>query len=455
MTVCDTVLQKIAKRCMLKLSEQNQFTPACLSDFEELLQDVYVSRQPTSTDYEDRLKVVRFMNDISKELYGRSVYPTVEEYGSFLMGLFSADSDLDLSVKITEVEAKINRNVVVKALTKFAEKLSALQSKGHFYDLKRIFSARVPIINIIHRDSGIECDISIGNEDGVKKSKIIQIICGIDARFQQLSFLLKEWAKAHQINSARAKTMNSLSIILLAAFHLQTCEPPILPPFSAIFRDGSDPERVMEVAHEYKDYGKSNRESTANLFVSFLIKLASVKKYWSKGLCASTYHGTWTLKLWADEIGFLSVEDFSTRNENVARAVKPEQLNMIYDCISNSLNHIARFQKGQIQRIELQELLFGRDPKFCKRKVRTKVRPPRLNKKKVKRAEKRKAAAAMAAVSSNVIQCTPTAQSTHIHENLSFVPPLAPDPFQTHHAGSLIPRTCELNDACGSNQVTL
>lgn len=35
---------------------------------------------------------------------------------------------------------------------------------------------------------------------------------------------MKFWAKVHGINSSKDRTMNSLSIISLVAFHLQACE---------------------------------------------------------------------------------------------------------------------------------------------------------------------------------------------------------------------------------------
>uniref|UniRef100_A0A7N0U0T7 Poly(A) RNA polymerase mitochondrial-like central palm domain-containing protein n=1 Tax=Kalanchoe fedtschenkoi TaxID=63787 RepID=A0A7N0U0T7_KALFE len=412
------VLQKIAKRCELRLSLENQFTPECLSEIEGLLHDVYSSRQPKPNDYEDRLQLIGLITDISKELYGNSEYPTVEEYGSFVMDIFTADSDLDLSVNLTATQARVSRDMMVKALIKLAEKFRLLQSRGFFRDLKRVLGARVPIIKAVHCDSGSECDISIENMDGIKKSRIIKIICGIDLRFQRLSFMMKAWAKAHQINSAKTKTLNSLSIISLVAFHLQTREPPILPPFSAIFKDGTDPEAVMEIARKCVDYGKNNSESTADLFISLLVKLASVKQYWSKGLCASTFFGTWILKVWGNEFGYLSVEDFITRSENVARAVNREQLDRIYDCINNSLNHLARFKDGRLQKSELRELLFGLDPiirpktKFIRRpkgfKSKTRAQTLRATRKRKRRAERRKTAQEPSTVSPNNVITPPS-----------------------------------------------
>ena len=53
-----------------------------------------------------------------------------------------------------------------------------------------ITGARVPILKITDRGTGIECDISVENRDGIAKSRIIRMVSSIDHRFQKLSFLV-------------------------------------------------------------------------------------------------------------------------------------------------------------------------------------------------------------------------------------------------------------------------
>lgn len=48
----------------------------------------------------------------------------------------------------------------------------------------------MPILKVVDRGTGIECDISVENRDGVSKSKIVHMICSIDERFGKLSFLV-------------------------------------------------------------------------------------------------------------------------------------------------------------------------------------------------------------------------------------------------------------------------
>lgn len=63
--------------------------------------------------------------------------------------------------------------------------------KGHVCRVLPVTSAKVPILKCVDRGTGVECDISVENRDGIMKSRIIRIISSIDERFQKLSFLVK------------------------------------------------------------------------------------------------------------------------------------------------------------------------------------------------------------------------------------------------------------------------
>ncbi|WOG89455.1 hypothetical protein DCAR_0208693 [Daucus carota subsp. sativus] len=354
-------LRKKVEKLEVKGLKIHKLIPEKLSGLEELLQDVYLILRPKPSDYHDRLDLVRVFNDIAKELYGNSNRPVVKEFGSFVMDLFSSTSDLDLSVNFSDDAAEYPRDQKIKTLRKFLRKFYALKSQGHVSGVKPIFTARVPILKVVDAGTGVECDISVENKDGILKSQIVHMISLIDYRFQKLCFLMKTWAKVHNINSSKDGTLNSLSIILLVTFHLQTRNPPILPPLSALFKDGTDPASVMKCVKKYSNYGKGNKESLASLFLTLLIKLSSVSTLWCKGLCASAYQGAWISKSWNSEVGCISVEDFTDRSQNVARAVKEAEIPNINKAIELSIIYIFDFMNGLIEESKLRRLLFGRD----------------------------------------------------------------------------------------------
>ncbi|CAA6662640.1 unnamed protein product [Spirodela intermedia] len=296
---------------------------------------------------------------MAKETYGyNNGFPTVEPFGSFVMDMFTPKSDLDLSLNfIADETSSFPRERKISALRKFAKVLYAHQRKGNVFGVLPIMRARVPVLKVVDRGTGIECDISVENKDGISRSMMINLMCLVDGRFRILCFLTKVWAKAHRINSSKDHTLSSLSITLLVAFHLQTRDPPILPPFSALLRDGQQPISVQKVVHEFRQFGRENKESLAELFVSLLSKLSSVRSLWELGLCASTYEGSWISKNW----GFsnVGVEDFLDRSQNCARAVGKLELPQIYECIDRSLDHLLSFRNGYMEGSDLKVLLFG------------------------------------------------------------------------------------------------
>jgi DNA polymerase sigma len=145
--------------------------------------------------------------------------------------------------------------------------------EGQVKNVESIFSAKVPIVKFSDQGTGVECDLSVENKDGILNSQIVRIISQIDGRFQKLCLLVKHWAKAHEVNSALHRTLNSVSITLLVALHLQTQNPPILPPFSMLLKDGMDPPNVEKRAQKFLNWGQRNQESLGRLFATFFIKV--------------------------------------------------------------------------------------------------------------------------------------------------------------------------------------
>lgn len=58
------------------------------------------------------------------------------------------------------------------------------------FGVQPITRARVPILKVWDSGTGIECDISVENKDGMARSKILAIISTIDERFRKLSFMV-------------------------------------------------------------------------------------------------------------------------------------------------------------------------------------------------------------------------------------------------------------------------
>ncbi|XP_065016773.1 protein HESO1-like isoform X5 [Musa acuminata AAA Group] len=310
--------------------------------------------------HDARFYLICRLCDMSLDASGNNGgFPTVEAFGSFVMDLFTSSSDLDLSVNFSNNMNNFPRKEKISVLGKLSKVLYGHQRKGHVTGVLPIMGARVPVLKVVDCRTGVECDISVENKDGISRSLIFRFVSSIDERFRILCYLMKAWAKAHDINSSKDRTMNSLSIIALVAFHLQTRNPPILPPFCALLKDGTDMLSIEHRVAGFKNFGIRNRESVAELFVSLLRKLLSVMHLWGHGLCASTCEGSWICKKqWASGVGNMNVEDFLDRSENFARSVGEAGMQKIYECIRRSLSDLSRFAMRQIDALELKELIF-------------------------------------------------------------------------------------------------
>ncbi|WOL13304.1 protein HESO1 isoform X1 [Canna indica] len=380
-------LLKRAADLELKGSKKVCFDPKVLSALEPLLLDVHSTIQPKPIHYEQRRRLVQVFNTMARDTFGiRNGFPLVEPFGSFTMDLFTSSSDLDLSINFTNDTIVFPRDKKISNLRKLAKVLFAHQRKGYVTGVLPILRARVPILKVIDCETEIECDISVENKDGISRSMFFSAVSSIDERFRILSFLMKVWAKAHNINSSKDHTMNSLSIISLVAFHLQTRNPPILPPFCALLKDGTDISSITSNVTGFKHYGKRNQESIAELFLALLSKLSSVENLWQDGLCASIYEGSWIYKSWQSGIGNMNVEDFLDSSENFARSVGKEEMQTIYECIQGSLSNLSSFAVAQIEASKLKELLFGsielkapNDNRASNKLIRGKKRSPSLD----------------------------------------------------------------------------
>ncbi|XP_039817811.1 terminal uridylyltransferase 4-like isoform X4 [Panicum virgatum] len=231
------------------------------------------------------------------------------------------------------------------------------QGHGRCYGVLPISTARVPVLKVTDQGTGVECDISIENKDGMSRSMIIKFISSIDERFRILCYLMKFWAKAHDVNSPKDQTMSSMSIISLVAFHLQTRRPPILPAFSAILKDGSDFASIEKNVSLFNGFGSSNKESIAELFVSMMVKLVSVEGLWEQGLCASNFEGSWISKTWGKGVGNLSA-DFLDQSQNFARCVGMGQMQKICECLRATVSDLSKFFMGKTAAPKLKALSF-------------------------------------------------------------------------------------------------
>ncbi|THU60240.1 hypothetical protein C4D60_Mb07t10550 [Musa balbisiana] len=261
MSLDASALLKHAAKAELRESEKILFGPQVFSTLDSLLLDIHAMLQPRPIDYEQRRLLIEEFNTMAVDRFGNNGgFPTVEAFGSFVMDLFTSSSDLDLSVNFSNNMNNFPRKEKISVLGKLSKVLYGHQRKGHVTGVLPIMGARVPVLKVVDCRTGVECDISVENKDGISRSLIFRFVSSIDERFRILCYLLtsinflivllaillspcvlaferrmKAWAKAHNINSSKDRTMNSLSIIALVAFHLQVNVHNVMVSYDCYF----------------------------------------------------------------------------------------------------------------------------------------------------------------------------------------------------------------------------
>lgn len=90
-------------------------------------------------------------------------------------------------------------------------------------------SARVPIVTFRDTESGLCCDLSLGNPLAVANTALLRAYSLCDPRLLPLAAVIKHWARRRRINSPADGTLSSYGYILCLIHYLQTRSPPVLP----------------------------------------------------------------------------------------------------------------------------------------------------------------------------------------------------------------------------------
>lgn len=140
-------------------------------------------------------------------------------FGSHVNGLRTSTSDCDLSYMPDEALKK-----PILVLQRFAAELP----KHGFYGIITVFQASVPLVKAVD-PSGVEVDLCVGNQLGVRNSKLVAAYCSLDPRVGEVGRLVKQWAKSLELVGSSDGHLNSYAYTLLTLFYLMKRSPPVIP----------------------------------------------------------------------------------------------------------------------------------------------------------------------------------------------------------------------------------
>eukprot|EP00897_Mesotaenium_endlicherianum_P005502 jgi/Mesen1/4980/ME000248S04260 len=310
-------------------------------------------------------------------------------FGSFEKGLSLPGSDLDLSLDLSCHSIRKFRNGEetqedkVGILRRLLRLLYSMAREGQISKLSPVLRASVPVVSFVECGTGVSCDVTVSNYDGMFRSRVLRMIMPLAPHFRPLCLLVKAWARWQDVNASTRGTLNSVS---------WTRSPPLLPPFSEIV--GPDAEigglsnlrRMVDVNARLQEcqarmdalaarWQPASTASLGELLASFFTQMAAVEEEsWERGLCASTYRGCWTTKEWTTHAysSAMGVEDFIDTSMNCARACQKHGRAQIYAALRQaavSVRDAARVgTKNAADACDVQ--LFGRLVSRGKRALR-------------------------------------------------------------------------------------
>ncbi|KAF8010007.1 hypothetical protein BT93_J0861 [Corymbia citriodora subsp. variegata] len=321
---------------------------------EQTLDDILSAIKPSQENLLARNQIIDELRTIvhSMNIFRGAI---VEPFGSFVSGLSTRWGDLDISIELPQ-DTYISTSKTQKKRTSVAllwALLLILKALGRFNKLQFVQHVRVPIVKFKSR--GISCDVSIDNPSGQMKSKLLLWIKGMDERFGDMVLLVKEWAKAQEINNPMCGSFNSYGLTLLVIFHFQTCVPAILPPLKDIYPGdiasdlkvkGVRADVVRNITEtcaaniaKWKSnrYRPVNRSSLSELSVSFFSKFSDISRK-AKDLGICPYKGKWEALSSNDAI---FIEDPFEPPLNAAKTVKPSLMRKISEAFETTYQRVS------------------------------------------------------------------------------------------------------------------
>lgn len=325
---------------------------------------------------------------LHKELKGSVRYPSwkpfiqlqqvtglgLVPFGSSIMGTSLSNGDLDLSLNGVYHYRKGPRKESLTGLDRQVQVLLLLEIMRFLKEKRRLDStcpafvistAKVPIVRWTDRQFGIQCDVSIGNRDGIQRSRALEKIIASDDRIRLLILLIKKWAKVHKLNDPSQGSFGSYPLTVIV---LSFCvEQGVLDP-SLLSLDTSPEDRTTQ---------QRNQDSIIELTLSLFCYLS----------CFSTWESLATgpgkrLMICCRKGGIVAaqrklvfgrsaifVEDPFAADKNCAKPVTRNRLHkatnnlqMNFQLISNFLDAPAEDRKAQWQ--ALFRYMFQTDLKF-------------------------------------------------------------------------------------------
>ncbi|XP_045480499.1 uncharacterized protein LOC123684998 [Harmonia axyridis] len=160
------------------------------------------------------LKICEDLEDALKPKYNScKAYP----FGSRVSGLGGSQSDLDIFIDIGSMYNGNQNQDEQNQFLIITQVLYLVRKKKEFYQINSRPTARTPIIQLKHRPTDLECDISFVHGLSVENTKFLRYCFELQPASQKLILLLKKWSHLCGLN----ENITTYALAMLGIFYLQ------------------------------------------------------------------------------------------------------------------------------------------------------------------------------------------------------------------------------------------
>ncbi|EME30495.1 DNA polymerase sigma subunit [Galdieria sulphuraria] len=164
----------------------------------------------TREETKQRKQLIERVTEIIRQIWPNS---SVHVFGSFATNLYLPTSDIDLCILSSpENGSKRELHLLADVLRRKTNKMRRVMA---------IDKARVPIIKVTDRETGIQCDISFGRTNGIENVRHIQKYLKRYPSLRPLMMVIKCFLHQRALNEVHEGGIGSYLLLLSIISHLQ------------------------------------------------------------------------------------------------------------------------------------------------------------------------------------------------------------------------------------------
>eukprot|EP00741_Cyanophora_paradoxa_P010673 tig00020538_g10315.t1 len=212
--------------------------------------------------------LVKQVEEAAFQSFKREGVIQVLPFGSSVSGFAVKGSDVDICIEVAQMGSRNPRQPYYH--------LASTLQRMNIEVLETIAHARVPIVKIRSKQTGMCADVCVNNVLGTHNTALLRQYTKLDPRVRPLGLAVKRWAKAKDLNNPSLQSLSSYGYMLLVISYLQRRSPPVLPNIQLANQQAHAAEALQWMINQYccwfnvnVVWQTNNKESLADLLIGF------------------------------------------------------------------------------------------------------------------------------------------------------------------------------------------